>query len=214
MTRKSFLLTMAGAAVVAAQERPQARPKMHDYERQTLAVDDFDASGYVLDIGGGGEGIIGRMRPSQVVAIDLHKRELEDSPAGPLKIVMDATDLKFLDKSFDTVTAFYSLMYMRAEIQKKVFAEVARVLKPGGRWLIWDAVIPTALESDTKGPVFYFEFKLPKETVRTGYGTFWPPQPMDVAWYKALAAEAGLKVASAKEQPGAFRTFQMELRKA
>lgn len=210
MTRKTFLLTMAGAAAAAAQ----GRPKMHDYERQLLKVDDFDATSYVLDIGGGGEGIIGRLMPSQVVAIDLYKRELEDSPAGPLKIVMDATDLKFLDASFDTVTAFYSLMYMKAEIQKKVFAEVARVLKPGGRWLIWDAAIPTAVDSDTKGPVFYFEFKLPKETVRTGYGTFWPPQPMDVAWYRALAAEAGLKVVSAKEQAGAFRTLEMDLRKA
>lgn len=214
MTRKSFLLAMAGAGAMAAQEIPQARPKMHNYERQTVTVDDFDASGYVLDIGGGGEGVIGRMKPSQVVAIDLYKRELEESPSGPLKIVMDATDLKFLDASFDTVTAFYSLMYMKAGIQKKVFAEAARVLKPGGRWLIWDAVIPAAVDSDTKGPVFYFEFKLPKETVSTGYGTFWPPQPMDVDWYKALAAEDGLKVASVKEQPGAFRTFQMELRKA
>ena len=210
MTRKTFLLTMAGAATAAAQERS----KMHNYERQSLQLDDFDATGYVLDIGGGGEGVIGRLKPSQVVAIDLYKRELEESPAGPLKIVMDATDLKFLDASFDTVTAFYSLMYMRAEIQKKVFAEAARVLKTGGRWLIWDAVIPAAVDSDTKGPVFYFEFKLPRETVRTGYGTFWPPQPMDVAWYQALASEAGLKVASAKEQPGAFRTFHMELRKA
>lgn len=210
MTRKTFLLTMAGAGAVAAQERP----KLHNFERQTLEVGDFDASGYVLDIGGGGEGIIGRMKPSQVVAIDLSKRELEESPAGPLKIVMDATDLKFLDASFDTVTAFYSLMYMRAEIQKKVFAEAARVLRPGGRWLIWDVVIPTAMDSDTKGPAFYFEFKLPKETVRTGSGTFWPPKPMDLAWYRALAAEAGLKVASSKEQPGAFRTFRLELRKA
>ena len=210
MTRTTFLLTMSGAGALVAQERP----KKNNYDRQPLKVDDFEASGYVLDIGGGGEGIIGRMKPSQVVAIDLYKRELEDSPAGPLKIVMDATDLKFLDKSFDTVTAFYSLMYMRAEIQKKVFAEVARVLKPGGRWLIWDAVIPTAVDSDTKGPVFYFEFQLPKETVRTGYGTFWPPKPMDVAWYKTLAAEAGLKVAAAQEQPGAFKTFFMDLRKA
>ena len=86
-------------------------------------------------------------------------------------------------------------------------------MKPGGRWLIWDAVIPTSLEKDTRGVVFYFTFKLPNETVRTGYGTFWPDRPLDVAHYTALAQEAGFRVVTAKEQPGGFHTFFMELRK-
>lgn len=186
---------------------------MHRFERQELVVGDFDASGYILDIGGGGEGIIGRMKPLQVVAIDLYKRELQEAPPGPLKIVMDATDMKFLDASFDTLTAFFSLMYMKPDVQKKVFAEACRVLRPGGRWLIWDAVIPTALDQDTRGPLFYFRFKLPKETVNTGYGTLWPDRPLDLAYYRALALENGFRVAAATEQPGNFHTFFMELRK-
>ena len=128
-------------------------PKMHLFDRQDFEVADFQAVGYILDIGGGGEGIIGQMKPTQVVAVDLSKRELEEAPAGPLKIVMDATDLKFLDASFDTATAFFSLMYMRPEVQQRVFAEVFRVLTRGGRWIIWDAAIPRALENDTRGPV-------------------------------------------------------------
>lgn len=186
---------------------------MHAFERQDLKVDDFDATGQVLDIGGGGEGIIGRMKPSQVVAIDLYKEELLQAPPGPLKIVMDATDLKFLDSSFQTATAFFSLMYMKPEIQKKVFAEAYRVLGKDGRWLIWDAVIPTALEPTTRGPVFYFTFQLPKETVKTGYGTFWPSKPMDLAYYKALALESGFQVTSATVKEAGFSTFFMELRK-
>ena len=39
-----------------------------------------------MDICGGGEGIIGQMKPAQVIAIDLSKRELEEAPPGPLKI--------------------------------------------------------------------------------------------------------------------------------
>lgn len=187
---------------------------MHVFERQDLRVDDFDASGYVLDIGGGGEGIIGRMKPNQVVAIDLYKRELLESPPGPLKIIMDATDLKFLDESFETVTAFFSLMYMNPDVQRKVFAEAHRVMKPNARWLVHDAVIPTTLDPQTKGVVFRFTFQLPHEVVKTGYGTFWPEKPMDVPYYRALAEATGFRVAKAEEQPGTFKTFRMELRKS
>ena len=209
LTRIQFLFAAAGAARAMAADPP----KMHLFERQDFKVADFEAAGYVLDIGGGGEGIIGQMKQSQVVAIDLYKRELEEAPPGPLKIVMDATEMKFLDATFETVTAFFSLMYMRPEVQRKVFAEAFRVMKPGGRWLIWDAVIPTAMEQDTKGPVFRFRFQLPGKVVQTGYGTLWPDKPMDLAWYKGLAVQAGFEVANTGEQPGAFRTLTLELRR-
>jgi ubiquinone/menaquinone biosynthesis C-methylase UbiE len=209
LTRTQFLFALTGAAASAAGDPP----KMHDFERQDFVVADFQASGYILDIGGGGEGIIGQMKPTQVIAVDLSKRELEEGPAGPLKIVMDATDLKFLDASFDTATAFFSLMYMRPEIQQRVFGEVFRVLTRGGRWIIWDAVIPRALENDTRGPVFRFRFQLPGKVVQTGYGTFWPEKPMDLDYYKRLARETGFEIARAEQQAGAFQTVTLELRK-
>jgi ubiquinone/menaquinone biosynthesis C-methylase UbiE len=187
---------------------------MLSFEPQRLVVEDFEASGYVLDVGGGGEGIIGRMKPQQVVAIDMYKSELLESPPGPLKIIMDATDLKFLDASFETVTAFFSLMYMKPDVQRKVFAEVFRVLKPGGRWLVWDAFIPTSRDPKMKGVIFRFEFQLPKETVRTGYGTFWPDHALDAAYYRTVAERTGFHVHKTVEQPGKFQTFYMELRKA
>ena len=210
MTMPRSLLLLALSCVAAPAADP---PKMHLYDRQDFAVSDFQASGYILDIGGGGEGIIGQMKPSQVIAIDLVKRELEESPAGPLKIVMDATDLKFLDRSFDTVTAFFSLMYMRPDIQQKAFKEVFRVLAPGGRWLIWDASIPRAPNGETRGPLFRFRFQLPGKVVQTGYGTFWPEKPMDLEYYKRLARETGFEIAAAAEQPGAFQTITLDLRK-
>src|SRR5690348_9375055 len=100
LTRTQFLMALTGAAGSAAADSP----RMHVFVRQDFVVAEFQASGYILDIGGGGEGIIGQMKPHQVIAIDLSKRELEEAPAGPLKIVMDAADLKFLDASFDTAT--------------------------------------------------------------------------------------------------------------
>jgi ubiquinone/menaquinone biosynthesis C-methylase UbiE len=208
-TRTQFLFALTGSAASAAEDPP----RMHLFERQDFVVADFQAVGYILDIGGGGEGIIGQMKPTQVIAIDLSKRELEDAPAGPLKIVMDATDLKFLDASFDTATAFFSLMYMRPEVQQQVFAEVFRVLARGGRWIIWDAVIPRALENDTRGPVYRFRFQLPGKVVQTGYGTFWPERPMDLNYYQRLARETGFEIAGAEQQTGAFQTVTLELRK-
>jgi hypothetical protein len=47
------------------------------FERQEIVVNNIDASGYILDIGGGGEGVIGRFKGEQVIAIDPNRRELE-----------------------------------------------------------------------------------------------------------------------------------------
>ena len=78
-----------------------------------IDIEDFDYEGYILDIGGGGEGVIGQLKDKDVIAVDISKRELEESPDGPLKIVMDARELQFLDESFSTVTAFFALMYVQ-----------------------------------------------------------------------------------------------------
>ena len=50
-------------------------------------------NGRILDIGGGGEGIIGRVYTGQVTAIDNRAEELEEAPDGPCKLVMDAAQL-------------------------------------------------------------------------------------------------------------------------
>lgn len=103
-----------------------------------------DLRGSILDIGGGGEGVIGRLYGRRVVAIDNRQEELDEAPGGFEKILMDARHLTFEDASFDHVTFFYSLMFMDAETQKQALAEAFRVLNPGGSLRIWDAEIPSA----------------------------------------------------------------------
>jgi hypothetical protein len=49
---------------------------------QEVAVADFPASGLILDIGGGGEGIIDRLKGDQVIAIDRIKPVGALFPAG------------------------------------------------------------------------------------------------------------------------------------
>jgi ubiquinone/menaquinone biosynthesis C-methylase UbiE len=180
------------------------------FDQQEVAVQDFEAPGLILDIGGGGEGIIGRLKGEQVVAIDPSRRELEEAPSGPLKIVMDATDLQFLDSSFLTATSFFTLMYIKASDHEQVFGEVFRVLKPGGRFLIWEVKLPPRLDEDKDLAAFPLVIRLPGDEVETGYGVSWPMKEQDLGYYLALAAKVGSQVVDRGEKG---HTIFLELRK-
>jgi SAM-dependent methyltransferase len=169
------------------------------FEKQEVVVDDFDSSGYILDIGGGGEGVIGKLKGKQVVAIDPNKRELEEAAPGPLKVIMDARDLQFLDGTFSTATSFFTLMYIRGPDHEKVFSEVFRVLVPGGLFLIWDVILPQCPDETKDIAAFPLLIKLPNEEISTGYGTLWPEKEQDLSYYLRLAGKAGFNVIEQRE---------------
>jgi len=181
------------------------------FEREELVVDNFDATGFILDIGGGGEGVIGKLKGEQVIAIDPSKRELEQAAAGPLKIIMDATDMQFLYETFNTVTSFYTLMYIKeVDAHKDVFGEVYRVLTPGGRFLIWDAIFPPRLDEKKDIVVFRLTLKLSEEEIDAEYGVLWPEGGRGVAYYVELAESAGFEAVLQREEG---QRFLLELRK-
>ncbi|MGN0746449.1 MAG: class I SAM-dependent methyltransferase [Aristaeellaceae bacterium] len=101
-----------------------------------------ELAGSILDLGGGGEGVIGRVYGAQVTAIDVSRDELDEAPGDCRKLVMDATAMTFPDSSFDHVTSFYTLMYMTVTEQRAALKEAARVLRPGGTLHVWDAAFP------------------------------------------------------------------------
>ncbi len=124
--------------------------------------------GSILDIGGGGEAIIGRLYGNCVTAIDNNQYELDEAPNVCEKILMDATNLRYQDASFDNVTFFFSLMFMQEEEQKKAIAEAARVLKKEGQIHIWDCDILSAYPDPFSVDI---EINLPnKRTIKTTYG--------------------------------------------
>ncbi|MHA2378430.1 MAG: methyltransferase domain-containing protein [Candidatus Thorarchaeota archaeon] len=156
--------------------------EVYELPLQEVSLLDFPADEeWILDVGGGGEGIIGRMKGRQVVAIDRRRPELEGTTNEALKLVMDARELQFLENSFGTVTLFFTLMYIPFEDLDAIFSEVARVLKPGGELLIWDVSVDVPSDIDEKK---YFMVPLrvtfPDGTKKeTGYGSKMRNQNMD-----------------------------------
>ena len=177
------------------QENRTARPQW-----QTVTVEDLAAEGFILDSGGGGEGVIGQLKGQQVIAIDIRKRELEEAPPGPLKIVMDARELKFLDNTFNTATVFFTFMYIAPGDHQKVFEELQRVLRPEGRLLIWDVIFLEMTDNKLKRALFPFTFILPDREIKTGYGVRRPEGEQGLAHFVELAEKTGFEVVSHKEE--------------
>ena len=126
-------------------------------------------NGSVLDIGGGGEGVIAQAGGAGVVAIDKHMSEIHEArgkaPECPW-VVADATELPYGNNCFDNATAFFSCMYMPDNVKESVFRETRRVLKKGGEFWIWD------VRMSARGNVFAVRLQvdLREDTIRTVYG--------------------------------------------
>lgn len=173
--------------------------RIHRFPRQEVVVEDFPAEGYILDVGGGGEGIIGILKGERVVAVDLHKCELEEAPDGPLKIVMDATRLQFLDAAFGAATAFFSLMYVRETPDlQRIFGEAFRVLRPGAPFLVWDLSISRRADPHKDFYCIPLCVQVAGREVCTGYGQPWPRQKRTRAFYLDLARKAGFRIVEQK----------------
>jgi len=202
-------VAIPGANVLCVQDRPNPE-QIIVHAKLEVVVPDFPAQGLILDIGGGGEGVIAQLKGKQVVAVDLSKRELEEAPGEPLiKIVMDARDLKFLDATFSTATVFFTFMYINPADHARVFQELHRVLTPGGRLLIWDAIFPKKTDPDKLTVLFPLHVKLPKADINTGYGVKLIEE-QGLTHFIELAKTAGFEVVAQKNEKG---WFHLELKK-
>ncbi len=65
------LVLFSGLAIARQQFKPE---QIYKHEKLEVALPDFPADGLILDVGGGGEGVIEQLKGQQVVAIDLSKR--------------------------------------------------------------------------------------------------------------------------------------------
>lgn len=159
-----------------------------------------EIKGSILDIGGGGEGIMGRLYGGLVTAIDNCQEELDEAPGGYEKILMDGTSLTFEDNRFCNVTFFYTLMYMQKEEQAQAIREAARVLKSGGRLYIWDTEVISAYPEPFCAEL---DIALPKERIHTTYGVV-KMDTQDRKSIETMCVEAGLLIVNAEEKQGHF----------
>ena len=147
--------------------------KFYVIPQQTLELSDFDTRDeWILDFGGGGEGIIGILKGRDVIAIDRLKQELEEVKNDSLKVVMDASELRFLDCTFSYVTAFFTFMYIQETDFIGILSEIWRVMKPGGEFMVWDPIFVIPEEDRSKRlAVIFLKILFPDGTVNeTGYG--------------------------------------------
>ena len=159
-----------------------------------------DLEGKILDIGGGGEGVIGRLYQERVVAVDCCQKELDDAPDGFEKVLMDATNLQYADGAFDHVTFFFSLMFMGEKEQRKAVREAARVLKEGGGVHIWDCDIASAYPEPFCVDV---AVQLPDVSISTTYGVGKRAAP-DISSITKMCEDAGLAVVTRSEEKNYF----------
>lgn len=166
--------------------------KYYVFPTVNLEVPNFVSDGLILDIGGGGEGVIGRLKGSQVVAIDLHQEELDGIVEGPLKMVMDARDLKFPDGHFAVVTAFFAMMYMKTRAdQLQVLRQAYRVLRSSGCMLVWDIDLPSCPDTNKTGYLVRLRYHVRGYKKRTAYGARWPTESRGEQDYIRMGEEAG-----------------------
>lgn len=167
---------------------------IHTAKEQALELSQLVLEGRVLDIGGGGEGIIGLIGKKQVVAIDISKRSLEEAPKGPLKIEMNAAKLFFLENSFDTVTSFFSLLYIEKQFHEAVFSEMHRVLVPFGILRIWETHIPEYNGGKRDIYLLPLKIQIDNKQIKTGYGVSWKEHRQSSFYYEKLAEASGFRL--------------------
>lgn len=163
-----------------------------------IDLTDIKMEGRILDIGGGGEGIIGQFKGEDVIAIDPSKRELEEAhKSKALNIIMDAKDLKFLDHTFDSVSAFFTMMYIPLTDHKKVFQEIYRTLKVGGEFFLWELKIPKREDDEKEVYLIILKVKFYDKVIDTGYGTKWNKE-QDANHFLDLAKDIGFLISEQK----------------
>ncbi|MFQ5833974.1 MAG: class I SAM-dependent methyltransferase [Candidatus Thorarchaeota archaeon] len=111
-------------------------PTVFETPLQEIDLKSIEFKGLVIDIGGGGEGLVSRLEGERVCAVDVSLDRIREARIhGPSAhwTVADGCSLCFRRDTFNVATLWFSLGYMRDwETKKAVLEEAHRVLRPNG----------------------------------------------------------------------------------
>ena len=138
---------------------------------QKITLERLRSGGLILDIGGGGEGLVSRIEGDRVCALDIRLSEIREAQIHGHSsnwFVADGRSLCFPDETFDVVAMWFSLGYMSDwTIKRAVMQEAYRVLKRNGQLSMLASHIPETGDS----LILWATFTLPDGTLcKTGYG--------------------------------------------
>jgi SAM-dependent methyltransferase len=156
-----------------AQDLSRVLPLYIEDEFQLLRHCVELAGRQVLDIGCGAGAMTRRIATEggagHVVGMDVDEQQLSLLARSPLPagLVFEkgcAEDLRFADASFDCVTMFKSLHHVPVSLMADAFAQVHRVLRPGGVLFLSEPVYAGALNDVIK--IFHDEGEVRAAAIR------------------------------------------------
>lgn len=117
---------------------------------QMIELNELPAKGRIIDVGGGGQGLVSKIRGSQVCAVDIDMNKIREAQIYDFEshwLLADGRALSFKDASFDTATLWFSLGFIHDRSAKEqVMDEIFRVLRSDGLVSILAATIDCSEE--------------------------------------------------------------------
>ncbi len=172
---------------------------------QEIRLEPVPGSGLVIDIGGGGEGLVSRIAGARVCAVDIRLDEIREARihgSDPQWILGDGQALPLRDSVFETATLWFSLEYLRTSDTKfRVLDEVHRVLRQGG--VI--SVLASRVMCEEEVFRIMIRYDLPDGSVsQTGYGV-WGGQNQNIDTATLFLKKAGFRVTRREDNEHWFR---------
>jgi ubiquinone/menaquinone biosynthesis C-methylase UbiE len=143
---------------------------LHIVPLQEIHLERISSKGPILDVGGGGEGLVSRVEGSRVCSVDIKMNKIREAHiygSDNQWIASDARRLCFAENSFSVTAVWFSLGYFGDwQSKKRLFSEIKRVLEPEGVV----SIIASRIDCKEERFLFNARFLFPDgDTSQVGY---------------------------------------------